>query len=79
MRDGMLRLREVMGGRGRGGGQALPVAPLLEQAVIAEEPKQDIVGPRLLGVQLEPVALEPLCEVGMARIPADLIRSRGDR
>src|SRR5262245_54261400 len=41
-------------------GEGKPVAALLIEPVDAQAAKQDIIGARILGVQLQTVALEPL-------------------
>src|SRR6266508_562072 len=47
-------------------GESNPVAALLGQPVDAKPPEQDIIGPRVFGVQLQPYSLEPLRLNGLA-------------
>jgi hypothetical protein len=47
-------------GAGRAARKRFPIAPQLAQAVGAHAPEQDIIGRRVLRVQLQTAALEPL-------------------
>jgi len=52
---------------------ALPIAAELAQALVAQPAEQDIVGPCVLGVLLEAIALE---ELRLVRAAADLLLAR---
>src|SRR5215218_2430981 len=60
----MAGLGEVMRSIQLSLGEAEPVAALLLQAIIAQAAKQDVIWSLVLGVPLEAVTLEILCEEG---------------